>query len=544
MKRSRSGSLPTLLAALLVVSRAIDAQVGTVLEERKISNLEGGFPGQLGHDEYFGTSAAALGDLNGDGTGDLAVSDYADGGSVWILLLDRSGRVIGHNRVTGVGGQYSHGLASPGDLDGDGLAELAVSINVRTRTTTTIAVDVLFLRPDGSVRRSQRIEPTDPVFLPRIRSKLFDYFGYGLAGLGDADRDGVGDLVIGAPSDEDGPGPFNGSLWIVYLERDGRPKKAHKISERFGGGEGLLHTRQLGTSIAPLGDLDGDGNLDLVVGEPTSYFVQPGSDILVLFLDEDQKLREVRKIFQQECGLPPGGSAFGQALAVLGDLDGDGAIEIAVGAPNWKADGAVLPQGAILVGSLRRDGSLARSVLISGERGGFGRELEESTSFGYSLAALGDLDGDGGPDLVVGAYTDEDGADEAGAVWIVDLDASAVRNGTGVNPSALRQAAEPSVGHYWKLALDCSGHGPGLAYVAGFAAPDPGQLTPAGELLVDIASPRLFRQVAPQAGTTASFLAPIPRNVSLIGRAMYVQGLCSGAPGLQLSNALDVIIGR
>ncbi len=518
-----------------------EAQVGTVLEERKISNLEGGFPGELRHDEYFGASTASLGDLNGDGTSDLAVSAWGDGGSVRILLLDRGGRVIGHNQITGLGLHYSHAIASPGDLDGDGVAELAVSINLRGRPNT-IAVDVLFLRADGSVRRAQRIEPTDPVFAPRMPADLFDYFGFGLAALGDADNDGVPDLVIGAPADEDGPGRYNGALWIVYLQPDGRPKKAHKISERFGGGAGLLHTRGLGLSIAQLGDLDGDGNLDLLVGEPEAHVIRPGSNLLVLFLDQDQKLRSIP---QQEFGLPQDASFFGQSLAVLGDLDGDGTIEVAVGAPSWRPSGGFTPWvGAVLVGSLRRDGSVARSVLISDERGGFARELEEFTGFGTALAALGDLDGDGGPDLAVGAYTDEDGADEAGAVWIVDLDVSAVRNGSGVNPLALQQASEPTPGHHWKLTLDCSGHGPGLAYVAGFGAPQPGFSTAAGELLVDLTSPRLFRLLTPHAGGPAFFLSAIPRDLSLIGRALFVQGLCSSASGLQLSNALDVILGQ
>jgi hypothetical protein len=520
-----------------------------VLEERKISNLEGGLPDPLPHDSYFGISSAPLGDLNGDGTGDLAVSAYSYGGSVWILLLDEDGRVIGHNRVMGIGARhYSDGLATLGDLDGDGLAELAVSINLSTRTTRTIAVDVLFLRPDGTVRRTQRIEPTDPVFFPPIRSEYLDYFGFGLAGLGDADQDGVPDLVIGAPADENGPGRNNGALWIVYLQPDGKPKKAHKISERWGGGEGLLHVRGLGTSIATLGDLDGDGNLDLLAGEPDST-TRPSADVLVLFLDQNERLRAVHKIPQHELGLPSGGWYFGQSVEVLGDLDRDGTIEVAVGAPYWQAPADTpeefrLWQGAVLVGSLRRDGSVARSVLLSSQRGGFARELEENTGFGYGLAALGDLDGDGGSDLVVGAYQDEDGADEAGAVWIVDLDTSAVRNGSGVNPLSLSQASEPIVGHDWEIVMDCSAHLRGVASIAGFAAPIQGLLTPLGEVLVDLDSPRFFHLVAPHRGTAVSFQIPVPLDPALIGLFLHVQGRCTGARRPQLSNALDVIIGR
>ena len=120
-----------------------------------------------------------------------------------------------------------------------------------------------------------------------------------------------------------------------------------------------------------------------------------------------------------------------------------------------------------------------------------------------------------------------------------------MRNGSGVNPLTLRQTAPPSVGHHWKMILDCRGHAPGLAYVAGFGAPLAGHPTPAGELLVDaFASRRLFWLVAPHSGVPVPFATLVPRNVGLIGRALFVQVLCTGAPRMQLSNALDVILGR
>ncbi|UCD76080.1 MAG: FG-GAP repeat protein, partial [Phycisphaerales bacterium] len=74
---------------------------------QKISDTEGGFTGILNNEDWFGVSAASLGDHDGDGVGDLAVGACLDGdggyrrGAVWVLFLD--------------------GLpACPADLNGDG----------------------------------------------------------------------------------------------------------------------------------------------------------------------------------------------------------------------------------------------------------------------------------------------------------------------------------------------------------------------------------------------------------------------------------------
>jgi len=102
-------ALPTALTAALVLAAAqpAAAQPGWVLSHQKISDTQGGFTGILDDNDLFGDSAASLGDLDGDGVGDLAVGARydddggTDRGAVWVLFLD------------GV-------PACPGDIDGDG----------------------------------------------------------------------------------------------------------------------------------------------------------------------------------------------------------------------------------------------------------------------------------------------------------------------------------------------------------------------------------------------------------------------------------------
>ena len=135
------------------------------------------------------------------------------GGAVWILFLGRDSRVLRHTKIPLThGGSYRHSLARLGDLDGDGVTELAEGVTANAAITPDFAaVEIFFLRPDGSVKATQEILPTDPPFVPRIRGVYLGYFAAALAGLGDVDGDGVGDLAIGAPYDNDGVGTYNGA---------------------------------------------------------------------------------------------------------------------------------------------------------------------------------------------------------------------------------------------------------------------------------------------------------------------------------------------
>ena len=72
---------------------------------------------------------------------------------------------------------------------------------------------------------------------------------------------------------------------------------------------------------------------------------------------------------------------------------------------------------------------------ISSTQGGFNGTLANSDRFGVATASLGDLDGDGVTDLAVGAYFDNDGGSNRGAVWILFLNT----NGTEIGRASCRE---------------------------------------------------------------------------------------------------------
>jgi hypothetical protein len=201
----------------------------------------------------------------------------------------------------------------------------------------------------------------------------------------------------------------------------------HKISATAGGfGRGLDNSDEFGSSVAALGDLDGDGVPDLAVG---AWLDDDGGSargaVWVLFLHADGTVKAAQKISATAggfSGVLDNQDVFGWSVAALGDLDGDGVPDLAVGASGDDDGGSA--RGAVWVLFLHADGTVKAAQKISAPAGGFSGVLDTDDLFGSSVAALGDLDGDGVPDLAVGARLDDDGGSNRGAVWVLFLQAN------------------------------------------------------------------------------------------------------------------------
>ena len=444
----KSGVLGVAILAVAVMSgQHAHAQPGTVLTHQKVSDTEGGFTGILDENDNFGTGVAALGDLDGDGIGDLAVGAERDDdggsahGAVWILFLNTDGTVKSHQKISDTEGSFTGGLGSVdyfgasvaplGDLDGDGVVDLAVGARGDDDGGFSHgAVWILFLNTDGTVKSHQKISDTEGSFTGTL--DFGDSFGGATAQLGDLDGDGVVDLAVGAHSDDDG-GTNHGAVWILFLNTDGTVKAHQKISDTVGGFAAILRLEDLfGQSVASLGDLDGDGIVDLAVGASRdddggkSLRANRGA-VWILFLNTDGTVKAHQKISDTVggfTGILDDGDFFGYSVASLGDLDGDAIGDLAVGA--YRDDDGGTNRGAVWILFLNTDGTVKAHQKISDTVGGFTGILDDGDFFGYSVASLGDLDGDAIGDLAVGAKDDDDGGKppgtDRGAVWILSLD--------------------------------------------------------------------------------------------------------------------------
>jgi len=351
-------------------------QDGTVKTQQKISNTEGNFSGTLHNGDYFGSSVANIGDLDADGCNDIAVGAYLDDdggsnrGAVWILFLDQDGSVKGQQKISNTPGNFTGPLDNNdyfgssvtgiGDLDADGFNDIAVGAYLDDDGGNDRgAVWILFLNQDGTVKAQQKISNTPGNFTGPLDDN--DCFGSSVANIGDLDADGFNDIAVGAYHDDDG-GSNRGAVWILFLNQDGSVKDQQKISNTRGNFTGALDDMDcFGSSVANIGDLDADGCTDIAVG---TYDDDGGINrgaVWILFLDHDGTVKEQQKISNTEgnfTGDLDDADSFGSSVTGIGDIDGNGYNDLAVGAYQDDDGGINGNRGAVWILLLEPDGSL------------------------------------------------------------------------------------------------------------------------------------------------------------------------------------------
>jgi hypothetical protein len=412
-----------------------------------------------------GVAVAAAGDMDGDGLDDLfigASSTHAiDEGSVFVTrgpptgtssLADSAHRIRGSEAGDGFGCY----LAGLGDTDGDGFPDLLSAAPYNYDGGTQAGAAYLIL---GSASLPDDVGSADATF---YSATDWARVGSGTAAAGDTDGDGMHELLIGATGLE--YGGYEGVVFLVDADARGTVSLADSRAQlvadsptnRFLAGaadvtgdglddvlvsagtgsdglvalfsspaSGMTHADdahasvRLGTTgadswltIATGSDVDGDGYTDLLLGEAhdehgdDSY--GPGSAFLFLgpvtgAVDSHGAVARLTGPIRSER------PSTADTVALPGDLDGDGWEDLAVGEPAYRgySTGVYVVYGPV-TGTLPLSEHATR---FAGE--------EARDNAGRSVAAAGDTDGDGLPDLVVGANYDAAGAQMAGAAYLL-----------------------------------------------------------------------------------------------------------------------------
>jgi gliding motility-associated-like protein len=416
-----------ILAGLLIIAfnlKAISQAPLSVIKVQKISNTDGGLGDILQSQDHFGHWTDTLGDFNGDGYPDMiaGLDMRSNGGACMILYLGADGKVIERHIISKTEGnlkessinRFGYSVANIGDLDKDGVTDVAVS-SVGEKSFAG-AVYILFLKKDATVKKSVRIGdnsggfPFDPY--------PSDLFGVSVRGIGDINHDGVPDMAVG--SNGDATGSRKGAVYIMLMKRNGKVDKCERLYDGKGM-KGLLHEGDLfGVSLAPIGDLDQDGVPDIAAGSWAVDNDNRGA-LWILFLNSDGTLKKSSIIASGKGGFKdyvPVNNGFAVSMGFMGDIDGDGVGDLLVGS---HLDSANENYGAFWIIYLERNGTVKGSQKLNKNTHGLEKYITNPIRFGVSVARINDLDHNGIPEVVIGAEWNGDGGYQTGALFVIYL---------------------------------------------------------------------------------------------------------------------------
>ncbi|MEM7807916.1 MAG: hypothetical protein AAF561_07390 [Planctomycetota bacterium] len=329
-------------------------------------------------------SAANVGDIDGDGFDDVALGGA---GNAVGLISGATGAVIRNIVGDSLGvEEFGASVAAAGDFDGDGVPDILVGAPNEVFNFDPFDPFEPGFFDVGSAFIVSGANGTTLDTLPNFsfsfEQSAADRLGDAVEQVGDLNGDGVADVLIGAPGSED---PLTGSVGSGVVAVSGsNGSTIYSIDNDNNGGE---PDDLFGAALSRIGDVNDDGTPDFIVGIPNE-------ETDFIFSSRDRGRIEVRsgatgtELFGVN-GLAAG-DEFGSSLTSLGDVNGDGIDDFAVGSPESDSGGSRAGSVGIYSGA---DGALIRTI----------DGILASGLFGSSLDTIGDIDGDGLPDLLVGA---------------------------------------------------------------------------------------------------------------------------------------------
>jgi len=320
-----------------------------------------------GANDWFGASASAAGDVDGDGYADLIIGASRDDSGSIRVFSGQDGSVL-YSKSGGYSNEYfGDSVSGGGDLNEDGYDDFIVGDYKSDEGDFYSGEVKVFSGLNGSV------------LLSLVGEDSYDYFGCSVSHVGDVNGDGYSDVVVGAFNNEEGGGS-SGSAY-VFSGVDGN--ELYKFNGV--GGESF------GFSVSGAGDVNNDGRDDFVIGSFNYGFARVYSGV------DGAELYEFRVVDES--------SHFGVSVSAAGDVNGDGYDDVIIGAYQEDSNGENSGSAYVFSGV---DGAML--YVFKGDGAG--------DLFGGEVSGVGDLDHDGYDDLIVSAVHDNNNGSRSGSARV------------------------------------------------------------------------------------------------------------------------------
>ncbi len=349
---------------------------------------------------FFGYSVSTAGDVNGDGYADVIVgawnasASWGGNGQAFLYYGGATGISTPPAWIGEVdkAGEYGRSVATAGDVNGDGYADVIVGSIEYTHPEQYEGGAFLYLGSADGL-------PTTPSWISESNQEDNCWYAASVSTAGDVNGDGYSDIIVGSELNFNPSGGY-GAAFVFHGGPSGPSETAGWSAE------GDQIDACFGVSAASAGDVNADGYSDVIVG---AYLYDNGESDegkVFLYLGSSSGL-SVSHSWTAESNQEA--AHFGVSVSTAGDVNGDGFSDVIVGANAF--DNGESDEGKVFL-YLGSPSGLSTSPSWTAEGD------QEYARLGISASTAGDVNGDGYSDVIVGAYLYDNGESDEGKVFL------------------------------------------------------------------------------------------------------------------------------